>query len=157
MLIVEFFHICICFDNNYKFRKYHVTLHLCKFKLYCHYTEILLEFYVSVLGHERAIIAGHIAHFQHWFWRSFFSPGKSINRSNYKKVKNYIQLITMTTSHIPSLVVDNRVKYMIHVVSESQAFTKLMMSFLLTTKLFLRSFSTYPLIIAPPEVPPRLK
>ena len=63
----------------------------------------------------------------------------------------------MTTSHIPSLVVDNRVKYMIHVVSELQAFTKLMMSFLLTTKLFLRSFSTYPLIIAPPEVPPRLK
>ena len=57
MLIVEFFHICICFDNNYKFRKYHVTLHLCKFKLYCHYTEILLEFYVSVLEYERAIIS----------------------------------------------------------------------------------------------------
>ena len=52
-----FFHICICFDNNYKFRKYHVTLHLRKFKLYCHYTEILLEFYVSVLGYERAIIS----------------------------------------------------------------------------------------------------
>ena len=44
MLIVEFLHICICFDNNYKFSKYHVTPNLSKFKLYCHYTEILSEY-----------------------------------------------------------------------------------------------------------------
>ena len=52
---------------------------------------------------------------------------------------------------------ENRVKYKSRVVSEWQVFTKIMMSFLLTRKLFPPSFSTYPLIIAPPEVPPRLK